>query len=105
VTDDPKHDLSLDDLVSESDTHWEDVMNREMGNWNEAIFPYDYAECGCCATQHATRTGFCDCRAHAEMRREARELELGKLKDENSPKFRETVLAFREKYARFYAPR
>jgi hypothetical protein len=104
VTDDIEHNLSCNDLVSESDTHWEDVMG-EHEKWNASRYPYDNAECSYCATQHDdSDLVFCKWPSHKEMIREAGELQLSELNKQNSPEFRSTVLKFRKKYKRFYAP-
>jgi hypothetical protein len=107
VTDDTEYNLSLDDLVGESDTHWEDVMT-EHEKWSNTKYPYDNAECCYCATQHDNILPFharCVWPSHEEMRKEASELQLATMNEQDSPEFRSIVLKFREKYARFYAPR
>jgi uncharacterized protein (DUF2461 family) len=78
----------------------------EYNKWVSAEYPYDRAECNNCATEHMnTKFPSCSFPAHAEMRREASNLKLRKLRDKEPAKFRKVVLAFREKYARFYDTR
>jgi hypothetical protein len=79
----------------------------EHERWNASRYPYDNAECSYCATQHddSNVSFYCIWPSHKEMRMEASELQLSKLNEQHSTEFRSTVLKFREKYARFYAPR
>jgi hypothetical protein len=75
---------------------------KEFKKWRTALYPYDEAECGYCATQHASICS-CDNTEHAEMRQEAQKLELTEIVYSGDPKkFRRTVLAFRKKFAKFY---
>jgi hypothetical protein len=80
-------------------------IKTERGNWWKTEYPYDLAECGWCATQHDGSN--CNDQEHAEMRQEAKKLRLsGMLEAEpfRARKFRRVVLAFREKFAKFFAP-
>jgi cytochrome c556 len=76
----------------------------ELSKWRESEYPYDFAECGHCATQHDYRSRYrCCTSAHAEMWQEAQKLELFKIVYSDDPeKLRNAVLAFREKFAEFY---
>jgi hypothetical protein len=70
----------------------------EYERWARGEYPYDMAECGWCATQHALLWGCCQ-QNHAEMREEAKKLRAIL---QTPVKFRKAILAFREKFARFY---
>jgi len=72
----------------------------EKDKWYEAKYPYDLASCGNCATMHGSpRNEFCKEPEHEAMRQEAREIWLGEW---DSPEYIAKVLAFRQKYDRFY---
>jgi hypothetical protein len=74
----------------------------EMDKWVAGEYPYDQAECGFCATMHRKESDDrCTLSKHAEMRKEAKRLwGAGFLL--SYPEFRAAVLAFREKFDRFY---
>jgi hypothetical protein len=74
------------------------MSKREL---DKSEYPYDRAECGFCATQHAY-SSFSSCYKpeHAEMKREADTLGLANML--HAETFRDMVLAFREKFAKFY---
>jgi hypothetical protein len=75
------------------------MTETEFDKWMKAEYPYDFAECGICATCHE----YCYNPEHAEMRQEAKKLGLFKTAyGEDYGKLRSTVLAFREKFAEFY---
>jgi hypothetical protein len=78
-------------------------MNRaaEFDKWMAAEYPYDRAECGCSAIEHANHC--CGRLEHAEMIEAAGELGLFNVTLRNDPeKFHNTVLAFRKRFAKFY---
>jgi hypothetical protein len=77
-------------------------MIYQRKRWMNGEYPYDLAECGYCATQHAYKWN-CTNTKHAEMKQEAQELKLYDLVYGNDPgKLHRTVLAFRERFAEFY---
>jgi hypothetical protein len=83
------------------------MIKTELNKWRESEYPYDLAECGCCATHHYSAV--CSHPKHAEMRQEAKELGLLDLgpRDmvDNPKKWRDVVLSFRKKFAKFYERR
>jgi len=72
----------------------------EFNNWLDAKYPYDMADCGNCATVHAS----VECHMHPEMSRVAKE-EYGftaKTQREITPIVKKRILAFRRRFAKFY---
>ena len=78
------------------------MTHQEMVRHVEAEYPYDFAKCGLCATQHARTDNSimpnCSVRSHVKMRAEARKLFSSV---DNWPS-RRVFLAFRRRWAKFY---
>jgi hypothetical protein len=75
-------------------------MNKsEIYKWHNGEYPYDYAKCGNCATQHKFSyfMGGCAVPEHAGMREDSE-----KLRNKLDDGFRKSVLAFRKKWAKYY---